>query len=57
MSDEVKALYEANRRCETALKAAVLREYGENDLADLLLKDPDVYEAKYNLGFVKIFGG
>ena len=53
---EVKAFYDANRRRETTLKAAVLREYGENDLAELLLNDPDAYDAKLELGFVKIFG-
>ena len=53
---EVKALYAANRRRETTLKAAVLREYGENDLAELLLNDPDAYDAKFELGFVKVFG-
>ena len=45
--DDVEKLNAAYERRVREIEAAVLREYGENEMADALLADEDAFDAKY----------
>lgn len=53
---EVDALCEAIEHRELEVEVAVLQEYGEAELADLLLNDHDAYRAKWEPGRIKTWG-
>ena len=40
----------------TEIQAAVLREHGEDDMADLLLTDPDAFRHRADVGREQVFG-
>lgn len=44
---DYKALFDEWQNINQSTIAEVAREYGENELADLLLKDPDEYARRY----------